>query len=108
MYANTISWSSPTTPLPMEINPRAVFERLFGQPETSATALSGARLDRSILDVVARQAHELQLRVGPSDRVRLDQYLDNLREIERRIQRAETFNGTQITTPDAPMGARVF
>jgi len=103
-YANTISWSSPTSPLPMEINPRAVFERLFGEPGSAAQRNARTRRDRSILDFVTQEANALQSGLGTRDRARLDQYLDNVREIERRIQRTEAHNSAQVTTIDAPIG----
>jgi hypothetical protein len=103
-YANTISWTSPTTPLPMEINPRAVFERMFGEPGTPAQRAARMREDRSILDFVSEQADTLQRGLGPRDRVRLGQYLENVREIERRIQQTEAHNQDVLTTIDAPVG----
>ena len=103
-YANTIAWSSPTTPLPMEINPRVVFERLFGEPGTPEQRAARLREDRSILDFVSEQASALQHGLGPRDRVRLGEYLENIREIERRIQRTETHNRNNVTTIGAPIG----
>jgi len=96
-YANTISWSSPTTPLPMEINPRIVFERMFGRPGTSAQRLARQRRNRSILDIITREARDLQRGLGARDRVRLDQYLDNIRELERRIELSEARNRSEVT-----------
>jgi hypothetical protein len=104
VYANTISWSTPTTPLPMEINPRVVFERLFGEPGTPGQRRAHRQRDLSILDVITEEANALQRGLGASDRTRLGQYLDNVREIERRIQRTEEHNRTQVTTPEAPIG----
>jgi hypothetical protein len=103
-YMNTISWANATTPLPMEINPRVAFERMFGRAGTTAQRLSRMREDRSILDSVTEEAHELQRRVTPKDRVRLSDYLDHVREIERRIQQTEAKNSTQVTSIDAPVG----
>ncbi len=103
-YANTISWSSPTTPLPMEINPRALFERLFGEPGTPAERAARRRRDRSILDFVTAETQTLTRDLGPQDRVRLEQYLTNIREIERRIQQAEAHNRREVQTVDAPVG----
>jgi hypothetical protein len=103
-YMNTISWRNPTTPLPMEINPRIVFERLFGRPGTSAQRLERMAKDRSILDSVKQDVAELAGSLGPKDRSRLDAYLDNVREIERRIQRAEKQATTDVRVPDAPIG----
>jgi hypothetical protein len=104
VYANTISWSTPTTPLPMEINPRVVFERLFGEPGTPGQRRAHRQRDLSILDVIAEEASALQRGLGARDRTRFTQYLDNIREIERRIQRTEDRNSAQVTTPDAPVG----
>jgi uncharacterized protein DUF1552 len=104
VYANTISWSTPTTPLPMEINPRVVFERLFGEPGTPGQRRAHRQRDLSILDVIAEEANALQRGLGARDRTRFSQYLDNIREIERRIQRTEGYNSAQVTTPDAPIG----
>jgi hypothetical protein len=103
-YANTISWSSPTTPLPMEINPRVVFERMFGEPGTPAQRVARMREDRSILDFLTEQASTLQRGLGARDRVRLAEYLDNIREIERRIQQTEAHNSERVTAIDAPIG----
>jgi hypothetical protein len=104
VYTNTISWSSPTTPLPMEINPRAVFERLFGRPGTPAERAARLKRTRSILDLVAAQAAELQRSLGARDRARLGDYLDNVREIERRIERSEARNATEVTAIALPAG----
>jgi Protein of unknown function (DUF1552) len=103
-YLNTISWSSPSTPLPMETNPRAVFERLFGAAGTAADRQARVAKERSILDSVVDEAGSLQQGLGPRDRIRLGDYLDNLREIERRIQRQEARSATQVDAPDAPIG----
>jgi Protein of unknown function (DUF1552) len=103
-YLNTISWSTPTTPLPMEINPRAVFERLFGAAGTAAQRQARTAQERSILDSVAQEASLLGHGLGPRDRARMTDYLDNLREIERRIQKQEARGATQVDTPDAPIG----
>ena len=86
VYTNTIAWSSPTTPLPMEINPRVVFERLFGRPGTPEQRAARIQRNLSILDLVRQQAADLQRGLGSRDRVRLGEYLDNIREIERRIE----------------------
>ena len=102
-YANTLAWSSPTTPLPTEINPRVAFQRLFGRPGTSEQRAARAREDRSILDAIRQDASELQRGLGARDSARLTDYLDNIREIERRIQRAEEKNSTRVTL-DAPLG----
>jgi hypothetical protein len=103
-YLNTISWSSPSTPLPMEINPRAVFERLFGAAGSPSERQARTVKERSILDSVVDEANGLGSGLGTRDRVRLTDYLDNLREIERRIQKQEARGATQVNTPDAPIG----
>ncbi len=103
-YLNTISWSTPTTPLPMEINPRAVFERLFGAAGTPAQRQARTQTERSILDSVAREASSLGQSLGPRDRARMTGYLDNLREIERRIQKQEARGALDIHAPEAPIG----
>lgn len=103
-YMNTISWKNETTPLPMEINPRIVFERMFGRPGTSQQRLERMRENRSILDSVREEALDLQKRLGSTDRARLSDYLDNVREIEQRIQKIENQARTDVTVPDAPIG----
>jgi hypothetical protein len=99
-YTNTISWRSPTTPLPMEVNPRAVFERLFGDGESTDPAARMAAMNdqRSILDYVSGDIDRLETGLGPSDRGKLSEYLDAIRDIERRIQKAEQQNAT-MTLP---------
>jgi hypothetical protein len=104
VYMNTISWASETEPLPMEINPRVAFERLFGRAGTAEDRLRRMDEDRSILDSIADEARSLQRGVSPVDRHRLDDYLTNLREIERRIQRVEASNTSDVATIDAPVG----
>lgn len=103
-YLNTISWSSPATPLPMEINPRAVFERLFGAAGTPAQRRKRVQTEQSILDSVVDEASTLGASLCAHDRTRMNDYLDNLREIERRIQKQEARGATQVDTPDAPIG----
>ena len=103
-YLNTISWSSPTTPLPMEINPRVVFERLFGQAGSASHRVARVRQERSILDSISEEATDLRRVLGARDRDRVNQYLDNIREIERRIQRTEAHNSSQVTSVGAPVG----
>src|SRR5690606_33475193 len=91
-YMNTISWASESQGLPMEINPRVAFERLFGRAGTAEDRLRRMREDLSILDSITDEARSLQRSVSAVDRNRLDDYLENLREIERRIQRVEASN----------------
>jgi hypothetical protein len=102
-YMNTISWASPTTPLPMEINPRTAFERLFGDGGSASERRAQLLEDKSILDAILSDARALRTRLGAGDRVRLGNYLDDVREIERRIQRAEAQNGADVTLIDKPL-----
>jgi len=91
--------------MPMEINPRKVFERMFGEGGSASQRLARIKVDRSILDVITREASSLQLQLGASDRETMTQYLENVREIERRIQRAETSQGDQdLQLPARPAG----
>ena len=103
-YFNTISWRNPTMPLPMENSPQVVFERLFGDGSNAALRLSRKKEDRSILDSVTEKASRLQSRLDPSDRTRLTEYLDDIREIERRIQKAEQQSANEGNVPEAPVG----
>jgi len=103
-YMNTISWSSPTTPLPMEIDPRTAFERLFGDGGSDADRRRQTEEDKSILDTIGAQARTLQSSLGAHDRARMSDYLDNVREIERRIQQAEGVHKTELTLIDKPLG----
>jgi hypothetical protein len=107
-YSNTVSWSSPVTPLPIENNPRALFERLFGDGETTDAAARALQLrqDRSILDFVREDAARLGMNLGARDRARIGEYLDTVREIERRIQAVELQNeeGDALPSIDRPDG----
>ena len=103
-YFNTISWRTPTVPLPMENSPQVVFEKLFGDGGTTEQRLARKREDRSILDSIRRQTAALQQSLPPSDRARVEGYLDDIREIERRIKTAEAQAGSQQNVPDAPVG----
>jgi Protein of unknown function (DUF1552) len=105
IYMNTLSWRTPTTPMPMEINPRKVFERMFGQGGSATERLARIKEDKSILDAITKDVAGLQLQLGPSDREMMTQYLENVREIERRIQRAEQSQGDEdLTLPARPAG----
>ncbi len=95
-YMNTLSWQTPTKPLPMEINPRVVFERMFGWESTKDQRQARLRTDRSVLDVVTADLSDLSRAVGPSDRARLDEYLEHVRGTERRIQQAERRARTEL------------
>lgn len=88
-YLNTVAWRTPTTPLPTENNPRQVFERLFGEGGSPEQRRAQMRRDRSILDAVSEDMSRLQRRLGPGDRARATEYFDAVREVERRIQKAE-------------------
>jgi len=109
VYADAISWASPARPLPMIRNPRAVFDELFGVFGAGSTPderRTRRQEDRSILDRLRLSVSRLKATLGPSDRVRLADYLDNVREVERRIQAVETFNlgGELRDLPEAPVG----
>jgi len=103
-YTNTISWSTPTTPLPMEINPRLVFERLFGGGTTRESRMARIKTDRSLLDFVASDLKQLEASIGARDKARLEEYTDHVREIERRVQLAEKRTDSLIDVPEAPVG----
>lgn len=109
-YTNSLAWRGPSTPMPPETNPRLVFERLFGDVDTSLPPEARARRRlhrRSILDLVTARTAELMNDVGPSDRRKLDEYLSSIREIEQRIERAER-DLTGLTPPiDRPTGIPV-
>lgn len=105
-YANTISWRTPTTPLPMENDPRAVFERLFGAADSTDAAARLARLreDRSVLDFVSTEAQALKRSLGADDNGKLTQYLDAVRDVERRIQKAEQQADREMPVFEQPVG----
>ena len=103
-YMNTISWASPTTPLPMEINPRTAFERLFGDGGSDAQRRQRLAEDKSILDAIVSQAGGLHAQLGAPDRARLGEYLESVREIERRIQQAEAQGAREVSLVDKPLG----
>ena len=105
-YANTLCWSSATTPLPMASDPRAVFERLFGTSGTTDPAawLEARRHDRSLLDMVTAKVARLKGELGPRDRVKLNEYLEAVRDVERRIQMAEQQTAQDLPKMDQPAG----
>jgi hypothetical protein len=105
-YANTLSWRSPTTPLPVENDPRAVFERLFGGSDSTDPAAWRRRReeDRSILDAVTEKAQRLGAELGAPDRVKLEEYLEGVRDLERRIQRAEEQSTRSLPAVNQPPG----
>ena len=104
VYQNNLSWSSPTTPLPAEAHPRIVFERLFGEGGSSADRRAALKRRASLLDWVRDDITRLQNTLGPDDRKRVDQYLDSIREVERRVQKAENGDGDQLPDLDRPVG----
>ena len=103
-YYNTISWRTPTLPMPMENSPQVVFERLFGDGSTTEQRRSRKQEDSSILDSVTAKVAHLQQDLPAGDRTRLSEYLDGIREIERRIQQASKQSGSDKDIPDAPVG----
>jgi hypothetical protein len=105
-YINTLSWTSPTTPLPMEHNPRRVFERLFGDLGSTNSQEQRARLrqNRSILDSVNEAIADLSRTLGASDRLKLSEYVDSVRNIEHRIQMAEKQSADHLPSMDRPVG----
>jgi hypothetical protein len=107
-YTNTISWRNPTTPMPMEVNPRNVFERLFGDGESTdpAARMAAMKEQSSILDYLRGDVARLSSGLGAPDRNKLDQYLDSIRDIERRIQKAEEQNAAmKMPVMERPAGA---
>ena len=106
VYSGPISWSSPTTPMPMTIDPRMAFENLFGDGGSPAERAARQKANRSILDGITREVGHLQRDLGPRDRSRLNEYLESIREIERRIEKIEQHNasGAERALPAAPVG----
>jgi hypothetical protein len=106
VYTDTISWAAPTEPLPMIRDPRVAFEQLFGVGGTAEERLIRQRASGSILDWMTSEVRQLKRELGPDDRERMDQYLENIREIERRIQRvvARNTSGEPRELPEAPAG----
>jgi hypothetical protein len=108
VYQNCLSWSSPTTPLPSEAHPRVVFERLFGEGGNADARRAALRNRESLLDSFTTDIAKMKQRVGAPDRVRLDQYLDSVRQVEREIQRAEQSVADNKTPDlDRPVGVPV-
>jgi hypothetical protein len=104
-YRDTISWQSATSPLPMQNNPQVVFERLFGDGSTDAERRGRRQQSLSLLDSVLGEVSALQTRLPAGDRTRVEQYLGDVREIERRIQKAAQQASMDLSLPDAPAGA---
>jgi hypothetical protein len=105
-YTGTLSWRGPTSPVPVEVDPRAVFERLFGSSDTTdpQARLERLQAERSILDSVTSDLQRLQRRLGASDRTKVGDYLDAVRDIERRIQKAEEQSGRELPIVAQPAG----
>jgi hypothetical protein len=103
-YGKTISFRDPATPLPMEHNPRKLFQQLFGAGDTADERIQLARESRSILDLVSKEADDLKRSLGLRDRVAMDDYLSTVREIERRVQQLEGRDLSKVSLPDAPAG----
>jgi hypothetical protein len=105
-YTDTISWASPSQPLPMIRNPRVAFELLFGAGNDNTDRMSRRRANQSILDWIVGETNSLKRSLGPSDQQRLDKYLEDIRELERRIQAVEARNSTgePRALPEAPIG----
>jgi hypothetical protein len=106
-YTHTLSWRSPTQPLPMEWNPRAVFEKLFGDSGSTERAAREARLQqhKSILDSVTEKLTDLKREIGPQDQVKVDEYAEAVRDVERRIQMAEAQSEIELPAMEQPQGA---
>lgn len=105
VYQNNLSWASPTSPLPAEAHPRIAFERLFGEGGTAAERRAELRKNASLLDWVSEDIARLKTRLGPADQARVGQYLDTVREVERRIQKAEADAAdSKLPDVDRPMG----
>ncbi|MCA9071512.1 MAG: DUF1552 domain-containing protein [Planctomycetaceae bacterium] len=105
VYQNNLAWSSPTTPLPAEAHPRIVFENLFGEGGSPADRRAALKKRASLLDSVTEEITRLQKQVGPSDRNKIDQYLKTVREVERRIQKAEAdAKDNKLPDLDRPLG----
>jgi hypothetical protein len=107
VYTHTLSWRSPTQPLPMEWNPRAVFEKLFGDSGSTEHAAREARLrqHKSILDSVTEKLTDIKRELGPQDQVKVDEYAEAIRDVERRIQKAEEQSDIELPRMEQPQGA---
>src|SRR5437762_8115212 len=105
-YSSTLSWLTPTLPLMAENNPRVVFERLFGSSESTDARVRASRLrqDRSILDSVTARVKQLQRTLGPADNAKVNDYLESLRDVERRIQKAEAQSAREVIGVEQPAG----
>ncbi|MGH8229293.1 MAG: DUF1552 domain-containing protein [Steroidobacteraceae bacterium] len=103
-YSATLSFKDPHTPLPMEYNPRKIFVQLFGEGDTAQQRAAIAHETSSLLDLISDRTHSLQRKLGPGDRAVLGNYLDTVREIERRIQKQEAHKLKNVVLPNAPIG----
>jgi hypothetical protein len=104
-YSGTISFRTPTTPQPMEADPRKLFIRLFGQGDNAEERARLSKQYASVLDMLSGEVNDLQRTLGPSDKAVLSDYLESVREIERRIQKMEARDLSHVTIPTAPSGA---
>jgi hypothetical protein len=106
VYQNNLSWSSPTTPLPSEAHPRIVFERLFGEGGSLVERRAALRKRASLLDLITQDIADLKRKLGPADQAKVSEYLDTVREVERRIQKAEAdvAQGSLPADLDRPLG----
>jgi hypothetical protein len=106
VYTHTLSWRSPTQPLPVEYNPRAVFEKLFGDTGSTERSAREARMrqHKSILDSVSEKLAALKGELGPQDQVKVDEYTESIRDVERRIQRADEQRDIELPEMDQPQG----
>jgi hypothetical protein len=104
VFFNAVSWRDDTSPLPMGINPRVTFERMFGETGSAQKRLSNLKLKQSVLDSVAEEAARMQHRLGAADNAILDEYLTNVRNVERQLERMETRSGAVPEGTSAPRG----
>jgi hypothetical protein len=104
LYSSTLSYRNASSPLPMEFNPRKVFAQLFGEGTTPEERENIVRQKRSMLDLIAERTRVLQRDLGPGDKTILDGYLDTVREIERRVELAQTRDLSGVEVPEAPLG----
>jgi hypothetical protein len=107
-FGTTIAFRTPTTPMPMEFNPRKVFERLFGQGDSAQERAAITRDNHSILDMAMSEASSLKSQLGPGDKQMVDNYLDTVRELERRIKMSEDSDLSKMKLPDLPPGIPTF
>jgi hypothetical protein len=103
-YSGTVSFRTPSTPLPVETDPRKLFQRLFGQGETAEERKNVAKTYSSILDLVSQEAADLQKTLGPRDKAMMADYLDTVREIERRVEKMDARDLSSLKLPNAPAG----